>query len=29
MKHDEFKEMCQKAWSEKFNHLCFDMTDKK
>ena len=25
----EFKEMCGKAWSEKSNHLCFDMTKNK
>ena len=23
---DEFKEVCSKAWGEKFNYLCFDMT---
>ena len=28
MKYDEFKEMCHKAWSEKFNYLCIDMTKK-
>ena len=22
MKYDEFKGMCRKAWSEKFNYLC-------
>ena len=26
MKYDEFKEMCRKAWSEKFNYLCIVMT---
>ena len=26
MKYDEFKEMCLKAWNEKYNYLCFDMT---
>ena len=26
MKCDEFKEICRKAWSEKFNYLCIDMT---
>ena len=25
MKYDEFKEMCHKAWSERFNYLCIDM----
>ena len=25
MKYDEFKEMCRKAGSEKFNHVCIDM----
>ena len=29
MKYDEFKEMCRKAWSEKFNYLCIDMTKNK
>ena len=29
MKHGEFKKMCRKAWSEKFNYLCFDMTKNK
>ena len=29
MNHDEFKEMCRVAWSEKFNYLCFDMTKNK
>ena len=26
MKYDEFKELCHKTWSEKFNYLCIDMT---
>ena len=29
MKYDEFKEMCHKAWSEKFNYLCIDMTKNR
>ena len=29
MKYDEFKEMCHKAWCERFNYLCFDMTKNK
>ena len=29
MKYDEFKEMCHKAWSERFNFLCIDMTKNK
>ena len=29
MIHDEFKEMCRVAWSEKFNYLCIDMTKNK
>ena len=29
MKHDEFKEMCRVAWSEKFNYICIDMTKNK
>ena len=28
VKYDEFQEMCRKAWSEKFNHLCINMTNK-
>ena len=28
MLYSEFKEMCPKAWSEKINYLCFDMTEK-
>ena len=26
---NEFKEMGHKAWSEKFNYLCIDMTKNK
>ena len=29
MKYDEFKEMCHKAWSEKFNYLGIDMSKNK
>ena len=29
MKDDEFKEMCHKAWSERFNYLFIDMTKNK
>ena len=29
MKYDEWKEICHKAWSEKFNCLCIDMTKNK
>ena len=29
MKNDEFKEMCHRAWSEKLNYLCIDMTKEK
>ena len=29
MNYDEFKEMCHKAWDEKFNYLCIDMTKNK
>ena len=29
MKYDEFKEMCHKAWDEKFNYLCIDVTKNK
>ena len=28
MKYDEFEQMCHKAWSERFNYLCIDMTKK-
>ena len=24
--YSEFREMCEEAWSEKFNYLCIDMT---
>ena len=26
MKDDEFREICHKAWSERFNYPCIDMT---
>ena len=29
MKYDEFKEMCHKAWDEKYNYLYIDMTKNK
>ena len=29
MKYDEFKEMCHKAWDEKYNYLCIDMTKNR
>ena len=29
MKFDEFKEMCHKAWDERYNDLCIDMTKNK
>ena len=29
MKYDEFKEMCHKAWSEKYNYLYIDMSKNK
>ena len=29
MKYDEFKEVCHKAWDERFNYLCIDMTKNK
>ena len=29
MKYDEFKQMCHKAWSERFNYLCIDSSRKK
>ena len=29
MKYDEIKEMCHKAWSERFNYLCTDMPKNK
>ena len=29
MSSSEFKKMCHKAWSERFNYLCIDMTKNK
>ena len=29
MKYDEFKEKCHKAWDERYNYLCIDMTKNK
>ena len=29
MKYEEFKQMCHKAWDEKYNYLCIDMTKNK
>ena len=29
MNYDEFKEMCHKAWDEKYNYLCIDITKNK
>ena len=29
MKYDEFKEMCHRAWDERFNYLCIGMTKTK
>ena len=29
MNYDEFKQMCHRAWDEKYNHLCIDMTKNK
>ena len=29
MKYDEFKEICLKAWDEKYNYICIDMTKNK
>ena len=29
MKYDEYKEMCDKAWSEGINYLCIDMTKSR
>ena len=29
MLYSEFKEICHKAWSERFNYLCLDMTKNK
>ena len=29
MNYDEFKQMCHKAWDEKFNYICIDMSKNK
>ena len=29
MKYDEFKEICHKAWNERFNYPCFYLTKNK
>ena len=29
MKYDDFKEMCHKSWSERFNYLCIEMTKNR
>ena len=29
MNYDEFKQMCHKAWDEKYNYLCIDVTRNK
>ena len=29
MNYDEFKQMCHRAWDEKYNYLCFDVTKNK
>ena len=29
MEYDEFKEMCHKAWDEKYNYLCIDMAKNR
>ena len=29
MNYDEFKQMCHRAWDEKFNYLCIDMAKNK
>ena len=29
MKYYEFREMCHKAWSEKFIYLCINMTKNR
>ena len=29
MKYDEFKEMCHKAWSERFDYFCIDKAKNK
>ena len=28
MNYDDFKQMCHKAWDEKYNYLCIDITKK-
>ena len=28
MLYSEFKKKCRKAWSEKFNYVCIDITKK-
>ena len=28
MKYDEFQEMCCRAWNEKINYLCINLTKK-
>ena len=29
MKYEEFKEMCHKAWNERYNYLCINLTKVK
>ena len=29
LNYDDFKQMCHKAWDEKYNYLCIDMTKNK
>ena len=29
MNYDEFKQMCHKAWDERYNYLCIDITKNK
>ena len=29
MRYDEFKKMCHRAWDEKYNYLCIDITKNK
>ena len=29
MNYDEFKQLCHKAWYERYNYLCIDMTKNK
>ena len=29
MKYEKFRAMCRRAWSEKFNYLCIDMSKKE